>query len=181
MYSSDGENVFRSIKTSVCGLLLAMCGLAAGQTESMSVFSSLDGKPEKMESHTGNGRWLVVMIWASDCHICNTEAKTYDQFYRSRHDTSVSVLGISIDGEEKNAAARQFVNRHKLSFPNLIGEPGMVGLYFSALTKESLRGTPTFMVFDPNGDLAAVQAGAVPPESIDRFIERKRAARPEAR
>jgi hypothetical protein len=42
------------------------------------------------------------------------------------------------------------------------------------LTGEGLRGTPTFMVFDPDAKLVAAQAGAVKPEAVMRFIDGQR-------
>ncbi|MBT8428851.1 MAG: hypothetical protein KJN79_02970, partial [Gammaproteobacteria bacterium] len=75
------------------------------------------------------------------------------------------------------AAALAFIERHDLPYPNLIGEPGMVSLYYASLTQESLRGTPTFLIFDPDGELAAAQAGAVSPEAINRFIAKNNATR----
>ena len=33
-----------------------------------------DGQPKSISDYAGKGKWLVVMIWASDCHICNQEA-----------------------------------------------------------------------------------------------------------
>ena len=165
------------MKSASMVLLLTLSAAVLAQSDGLSVFSDLDGEPKQLEEYTGDGKWLVVMIWASDCHICNLEAPTYDAFHKAQQDKGISVLGITMDGEEKKAAAKTFIERHKLSFPNLIGEPGMVGLYYAAMTQESLRGTPTFLVYDPDGKLAAAQPGAVSVEAIERFIAKKNAAR----
>ena len=167
----------KAVSFFIWSFLLVVSTAAKAETASIAIFSDFDGKPAKLESYTGNGRWLVVMIWASDCHICNAEAVSYEQFHRAEHNANVRVLGISMDGEDKKSAARKFIERHKLSFPNLIGEAGMVALFYASLTKESLRGTPTFLVFDPDGELAAAQAGAVPVDSVERFIEKEQALR----
>jgi len=169
--------VSRVLKACLCGLLIAISTIAVAQAESHSIFTDLNGEPRKLEDYTGKGKWQVVMIWASDCHICNKEAASYARFHESQGDDGVGVIGISMDGEENKAAALAFVERHDLSFPNLIAEPGMVGLYYAALAKESLRGTPTFLIFDPSGALAAAQAGAVPPDAITRFIAKHESTR----
>ncbi len=157
-------------------LLMVLTAGASARTDAPSTLTDLDGRPAKLESHTANGDWLVVMIWASDCHICNAEAAAYDAFHRAQRGADIGVLGISMDGEDKRSEARDFVKRHALSFPNLIGEPGMVALYYVSLTQESLRGTPTFLIFGPDGGLAAAQAGAVPVDAVERFIFRKKLA-----
>lgn len=181
IFNVRGIQVLKTIQAGLLILMLTVTTMVTAQTDSISVFSDFDGKPQQIESYTGNGKWLVVMIWASDCHICNAEAATYTQFYESQRGKGVGVLGISMDGEARKAAALEFVRRHEVSYPNLIGEPGMIGLYYAALTKEPLRGTPTFLVFDPDGELAAAQAGAVSPGSIERFIASKEVARSTAR
>ena len=162
--------------TTSLALLISMLAMTAAysvQTGAQSGFRDLNGAPVQLDTHIGNDRWLVVMIWASDCHICNAEAAAYEEFHRSRDEQPVGVLGISMDGEEKRAAARAFVERHGISYPNIIGEPGTVGLYYQSATGEPLRGTPTFLIYNPAGELEAAQAGAVPPESVERFIARK--------
>ena len=169
--------MLNKIKASMLILLLTVSTLAGAQTDDFAIFSNLDGEPRRLEDYTGGGQWLVVMIWASDCHICNAEATSYARFHESQRENGVTVLGISMDGEEKKAAALAFVERHKLPFTNLIGEAGMTGLYYAALTKEPLRGTPSFLIFDPEGELAAAQAGAVSTEAITRFIATKDPAR----
>ena len=165
------------LKSASMALLLTLSATVLAQSDSLSVFNDMDGNPQQLEDYTGDGKWLVVMIWASDCHICNMEAPTYNTFHEAQQGKGISVLGISMDGEENKAAAKKFTERHNLSFPNLIGEPGMVSLYYAAMTQESLRGTPTFLVYDPDGEIVAAQAGAVSVDAIESFIAKKNAAR----
>ena len=135
--------------------------------------STFDGKPAEVSNYTGGGKWLVVMIWASDCHICNKEASQYVDFHFVHQDDDARVLGISIDGQAKKAEAEKFIERHKVNFPNLIGEPGEVAEWFARLTGSPFVGTPTFLFYDPSGKLVAKQVGAVPTELIEAFMEQQ--------
>ena len=149
---------------------------ASAQIASEAIFSNLaSDTPQGIETYTGKGHWLVVMIWASTCYICNVEATSYAELHTQNAARDVRVLGISMDGARGRDAALEFVTRHNLPFENLIAEPGALGLYYEMTTGESLRGTPTFMVFDPSGTLTAAQAGAVRPAAVLSFIEGKRA------
>jgi peroxiredoxin len=168
--------VLRRISASLLVTFMVLSAAVWAQTNPAAVFSDFDGQPRSIESYTANDHWLVVMIWASDCHVCNAEAESYAQFHEANADKGIRVLGVSLDGEAGKAAARAFVERHDLPFPNLIGEPGMVGRYYSALTQSALRGTPSIMVFDPQGNLAAAQAGAVTPDAIESYIAKKNQA-----
>ena len=110
--------------------------------DSSMVLSDFNGQPQQLESHTGQGKWLVVMIWASDCHVCNAEAESYAQFHEAHKNKDARILGISIDGTRKKAEAEAFLSRHDLPFTNLIAEPQAMMLYYSIITDSSFRGTP---------------------------------------
>jgi peroxiredoxin len=133
-------------------------------------FSDFQGQPRSIESFAGGGKWLVVMIWASDCHVCNMEAEQYAHFHEAHKNRDATVLGVSIDGQEKQADAEDFIRRHDLPFPNLIGEPQTSMLYYMMVSGAQFAGTPTIMVYGPDGTLMAAQAGAVPVEIIEDFM-----------
>ena len=164
------------------GMAVAVALLAGltltGQAAEDAVFTDLAGQPRTLESFTGGGKWLVVMLWASDCHVCNQEVGEYVRFHQAHKDKDASVLGISIDGQAKLADAQDFIKRHAVPFPNLIAEPETAMLYYMMHTQAAFAGTPTIMVYDPDGRLQAAQAGAVPPEIIEDFIAKQAGAKP---
>lgn len=132
---------------------------------------SLEGKPEKLADYTGKGQWTVVLLWASDCHVCNAEAEQYIQFHESHKNTDAKVLGLSVDGQGKLAEAKDFMKRHSVTYPSLIGEPGDVASLYEELTGGHWVGTPTFLIYDRKGALKAAQPGAVPADIIEGFIK----------
>lgn len=151
-------------------LLLAIC-MATAQFVLAEGLRDFSGKPHDLNKYTGKGKWLVVMFWASDCHVCNQEAHQYVDFHFTYSDTTASVVGVSLDGKSGQKEAEAFVARHKLNFPNLIGEPEDVAGLFTGLTGADWVGTPTFLIYNPAGKLVAQQAGAVPAELLAEFIK----------
>ena len=135
--------------------------------------TDFEGKPGSIENYAGKGKWLVVMLWASDCHVCNQEVHQYVAFQKKHADKDAVMLGISLDGNEKKNDARDFLKRHKVNFPSLIGEPEVVADTYQNLTGAQWVGTPTFMVYTPTGELIGAQVGAIPPETIEAFIARE--------
>ena len=124
-----------------------------------------------VDRYKADGKWLVVMIWASNCPICNREIDSYVEFHETHKGDDARVLGISLDGNSGKKAARDFMQRHAVTFPSLIGEPLEVAAMYSDQTGLSFRGTPTFLVYNPKGELSAQQVGAVPTELIVHHIE----------
>lgn len=133
-------------------------------------YRDFNGQEKSISDFTGDGKWRVVMIWASDCHVCNKEAHTYIGFHEQHKDKDARMLGISLDGKDKIADARDFIRRHKVSFPNLIGEPVDVVTDYMQLTGSEWVGTPTFLIYTPEGKLVAKQEGAAPVSLIENFI-----------
>lgn len=128
--------------------------------------------PKTIEDFTANGKWLLVMFWASDCHICNKEATQYVDFHFTHSDKDATVLGISADGKARIKAAEKFIKRHSVDFPNLIGEPKDVAALYAKHANSRWVGTPSFLLFNPKGEVMAAQVGAVPPEVIEDFMEK---------
>ncbi|MDH5368519.1 MAG: TlpA family protein disulfide reductase [Gammaproteobacteria bacterium] len=138
----------------------------------MKGLEDFNGKHQLLENYTGKGKWLIVMMWASDCHICNIEAHQYVDFHMIHSDNDATVLGISLDGDSQKKEARKFIKKHSIDFPNLIAEPEYVSNLYRELTGQIFAGTPSFLIFSPDGELKAAQAGAVPTILIEEFIKK---------
>lgn len=158
---------FSHYLTMLCILLLPTTLLAAGPLQ------TFDGKPASLEQYTSQGKWLVVMLWASDCLICNQEIGEYTEFHKAHNQKDAIVVGISMDGNKKKKEAEDFIKRHKVNFSSLIGDPFEVASLYQKLTGAEFRGTPSFMVYGPDGKIRGAQAGAVPVSIIESFIERE--------
>ncbi|GMQ96916.1 MAG: hypothetical protein BMS9Abin15_0600 [Gammaproteobacteria bacterium] len=135
------------------------------------VLKDFDGKPAAIEDFTEQGKWLIVMIWASDCHVCNEEVGNYEAFHTAHKGDNAAVLGISLDGSDKKREAVKFIKRHQITFPNLIGEPDEVADMFYQLTGSPWIGTPTFLIYNQAGKLVIKQEGGVPTSLIENYIE----------
>ena len=117
--------------------------------ENHTTLMDFDGRPHTLSEYKSNGRWLVVMLWASDCHICNREAGSYALFHDKHKESDAAVLGISMDGLQGKADANAFIKRHQVSFPNLIGSFEEIAQMFTNLTGENWIGTPTSLFYLP--------------------------------
>ncbi len=145
--------------------------IASSQFAVAASLTDFKGNSRTIESYAGKGKWLLVMFWASDCHICNREAHEYVDFHFTHSDKDATVLGVSIDGKVKFKDAVKFIKKHSIDFPNLIGEPEDVTAIYSKYAESRWVGTPSFLLFNPKGELKAAQVGAVPPTVIENFME----------
>ncbi|MDH3763458.1 MAG: TlpA family protein disulfide reductase [Gammaproteobacteria bacterium] len=145
------------------GSTAAMAGSPLFQDLNSDAFATIDEYREP-------GKWLVVMIWAHDCQICEREVDDYQRFHQRQSEGDAKVLGITLDGEARKSQALDFISRHQLRFDNLIAEPEVVAGYYQLTTGSRWVGTPSFLIFAPDGELMAKQAGAVEVEIVENFI-----------
>ncbi|GJL81882.1 MAG: hypothetical protein DHS20C01_15160 [marine bacterium B5-7] len=151
--------------SALCALFLALPLHADNGLRNLN-----DGSEQSIEQLQESGKWTIVMIWASDCAVCNREASQYSDFNMMYADDKAKVVGISLDGWADRVDAADFVDRHQVSFENLVAERAEFLPYYERLTGSRWVGTPSFLVYSPDGELKAKQVGAVPVELIEQFI-----------
>ena len=148
--------------------------LAVGLFSTLSfgddAFRDMQGNITTLEEQQQSDKWTVVMIWASDCHVCNKESGQYSDFHTTHADKDAQIIGISIDGQAGKDDAEDFIDRNGVIFPNLIADFSAVANWYQLNTGEPFRATPTFVVFGPEGKVRATQPGAVPPAMIETFM-----------
>ncbi|MEM7258626.1 MAG: TlpA disulfide reductase family protein [Pseudomonadota bacterium] len=131
-----------------------------------------DGQIVDLDDYTGNGKWLLVMLWSTSCHICEAQKPSISAFHTKHKDIDAQVLGVAIDGMGNIDAIKKNMETHKTSFPSLVGELVIVASHYQGMTEEALRGTPTYLLFDPQGELVGNNPGPLRIEAIEQFMAR---------
>lgn len=180
---NSGKTVQITKKLGLIGaVLLCVCSASLlaseSSTEAGGRFSpfpelvDIDGNAVTDQASVGNGKWILVMIWATDCAICREQKPQISAFHTSHKDKNAEVFGIALDGRDALAAVQAYVDNHDVSFPTYIGELPVVASALQQIAEEPLRGTPTYLLFDPSGEIKGVNPGPLSPGSIERFIEK---------
>jgi peroxiredoxin len=156
-------------------LILLLCFLSAESFASKSSFleielTGLQGNEATLGAYVGKGRWTVVMLWASDCMICVQEKPKMSDFHDKHKKIDAHVVGVALDGPNNMGAIKQFVSRHKTTFPTLTAEANIILRGFEVSTKEAFIGTPTYLVYTPRGMLVANNPGPISSASLEQFI-----------
>lgn len=130
-----------------------------------------NGKTRNVNEFIGKGKWVIVTIWAHNCHICNREIHNLAFFHAEHRKKDAIVLGVTIDGWDKRKKAAAFVDRHSLNFTNLIAEPE-----YKVIQKFGVAdfyGTPTFYIYTPKGKLVKEIVGPVTLATLNKIINGK--------
>ena len=133
---------------------------------------TLEGKFTTLSQHFEEGKWTLVMLWTTNCGICIREYPIMSEFHNKHKDIDAIVIGVSLDGYAKLDSISTHIDEMPMTFDNLIGELGVVAFNYETFTEESLLGTPTYMMFNPKGQLVGHNPGPVKLEALENFIQR---------
>jgi len=156
-----------------CIFIVVSLGLFSTAAWAGSAFRDMSGNITTLEDQQTPGKWTVVMIWASDCEICNKEVSEYSAFHLKYADKDAQILGLSIDGRQGQSDAEDFIERNEVVFPSLIAEVETVARWYQIETGSQFIATPSFVLIDGEGEVRAAQVGAVPIDIIETFIASK--------
>ncbi|MCB1757223.1 MAG: TlpA family protein disulfide reductase [Gammaproteobacteria bacterium] len=132
----------------------------------------LQGSPVKLSQHIGKGQWLLVMFWATDCVICAREKPAISAFHDRHKDNDANVIGVALDGYANKAAIERYLGQHETTFPTLTGEFTAIADSYEQSTEEVFRGTPTYLLYTPDGELVGNNPGPLSAGAIERFIKK---------
>lgn len=115
------------------------------------------------------GEVLVVNFWYAACGPCRAEAGDLEEAYTSFAGDDVAFLGINtIDSAE---AAAAFAETYGITYPSAIAsETPAIKLAFAE--KTPIQATPTTLVLDADGRVAARIIGQLPDPSILKTLVR---------
>jgi cytochrome c biogenesis protein CcmG/thiol:disulfide interchange protein DsbE len=111
-----------------------------------------DGAPVRLEAW--RGQVVVVNFWASWCYpACYEEAPVLEAGWRRLRSRGLVVVGVAIQDQEP--AAREFIRRFDLTFPNAPDPSGKVAIEYG------VYGVPETFVVDRRGTIRRKHVGAV--------------------
>jgi len=149
-------------------LLLSFLLLSTLASQSASAFTDIDGKQDSITNHIGKDKWTIVEVWESNCHACRMHMPDMVKFDGKLK--NARILGISLDGQKGIDKAEEFIMEYNIKFPTIITNYVEMNIWMKRSIGESLVGTPTFILFDPEGKLVAAQPGIVSTASLETFI-----------
>lgn len=119
-----------------------------------------DGSPVSSKDYAGDV--LVVNFWYAGCPPCRVEAPYLESLYQKYKAQGVGFLGVNLYDTASTAAS--FESDKGVTYPSVLDrETGSVLLAFSKTVPP--KATPTTLVIDKKGRVAARILGALPDAS----------------
>ena len=131
---------------------------------------SMDASRVDLNDYVGGGRWTLVMFWSTDCIPCEQQKPMIEAFHHDHEAVDARVVGIALDGMEAREEIEKLVERHNPSYPNLVVFTDVFHRQFKELTGKDFRATPTYLLFDPSGNLAGTRTGMIERAALEAVV-----------
>ncbi len=149
-------------------LLLSFVLISTLLSNSAFAFSDIDGKKDSIMNHIGKDKWTIVEVWESNCAACRMHMPDMVKFDGKLK--NARILGVALDGKRGIDDIEDFIAEYDINFPTIVTNFVEMNVWMQQRIGESLVGTPTFILFDPEGKLVAAQPGIVSTNSLEKFI-----------
>jgi len=154
-------------------VLIVSSSLSAAEFDLNMKVKNLQGETASLKEYVGKGNWTLVMFWETTCAICKQQEPEYAKFYEEHKDKDAEVLAVSIDGTDKIKLVDEYKKEYSLPYPVLVTDKSEIREKFLDATKERFRGTPTYLLFSPEGELKAAQPGMLLATSVENYIAKQ--------
>lgn len=110
------------------------------------------------------GKVLVLNFWYAQCAPCIREAPRLEKLWTKFKDQGVQFLGVNTN--DRAPQALQFMKRHSVSYPTTIETGDGSPIRFAFAGKVSPNTTPTTLVIDKKGRVAARFGGEITTDQV---------------
>ena len=123
----------------------------------------LDGQPRTISEW--DGKVVALNFWATWCPPCIREVPEFVTLQEKYRAQGLQFIGIAL---QKPEDVREFVARHKVNYPILVGELEVIKL--AETYGNNIGALPYTVIIDRNGKVVHVKPGILPTEEAESVI-----------
>lgn len=164
----------RTFRKNITFLLLVVLVSAGQPAFSVGVdplLKNLQGGEQRLSDYLGKGKWVLFNVWGPKCPPCLEEVGEFVSFQDAHSDKDAIVVSMALDypsfGYANIEQVATFADEYFINFVVLLGDSNLA----EQVTGERLQGTPSTYLYAPDGELAAVQVGAVTQKMVEDFMQ----------
>ena len=151
----------------LAGLVLPLAAAAGGVP-----VQTLDGRHAGLGEFVSKDKWTLVTVWTTYCGVCRGQYPLISAFHAQHKDKDAVVLGIALDGYDQADKIKAYQALHAQNFPSVMTSAEDFADKYQRTTGATFTGTPTYLLFDPEGDLRAFLDGPITIAAVEKFIGR---------
>lgn len=150
--------------------MLLVCSQVAATDANNIRLKSFTKADVSLISDIQEGKFTLLMIWATNCPPCEEQKPMIQQFHTDYHTTKAQVVGVVIDGFKNLDEVNRLIEKEQPTYSNYIAEPSTFLNDFRLATGKQFVGAPTYIMFDDKGNTLAVAMGPITRVQLDAAL-----------
>ncbi len=116
------------------------------------------------------GRWELVMFWATYCHICKKDFERLAGFIEENPDIPLTIIGVVVDGIEEKQKALSQISGRKLDYTHVLTDFKHSSELYEDISKTKLVGVPSQLLYNTNNDLVGFSHNAIDLDALEIVV-----------
>ena len=135
-----------------------------------SMIQPADKIDTTVENQLQEGRWELVMFWATYCQVCKKDFVNLGEFIEDNPDLNFTLVGVVVDGVEEKAKTEELIEDRKLNYVHILTDYDTANIFYTQNTNMRLMGTPSYILYDKDNKLVGVNPNGIDIEALDLFF-----------
>ena len=156
-----------AICTALVICLILISSLSASPKQ---IIVAEDTLQNTVEQQLQQGRWELVMIWATYCRVCKADFKKLATFIEENSEVPLTIVGIVADGLEEQEKTNALVKNNKLDYVHILTDFQHASGLYQSVTDKKLIGTPSYLLYDTQNKLVAFNPNAIDLDALEIMV-----------
>ncbi len=116
------------------------------------------------------GRWELVMFWATYCPICKRDFVKLDKFFKDNPEIPITIVGVVADGvEQKKKALTQIKNR-ELNYSHILTDFEQSKQFFQTQAESNLIGVPSYLLYNTENEMVGFNHHSIDVDALEIYV-----------
>jgi len=119
------------------------------------------------------GRWELVMFWATYCHICKRDFEKLEQFIKDNPSVPLTIVGVVTDGIESKQKALTQIAERNLNYAHVLTDFDHSNAMYQEISNTTLIGVPSQLLYDTKNELIAFSRNAIDLDALEVIVHQE--------
>jgi thiol-disulfide isomerase/thioredoxin len=151
-------------------LILVLLSFASQGFTDAKIVEPTGALNSSVEAELQEGRWELVMFWATYCSVCKKDFKKIAEFMQENSSIPMTIIGVVTDGIEERKTTDELIEIHNLAYTHVATDYPKSNEFYQEVTGQRLIGTPSYLLYDKSNKLVAFNANAIDLDALEIFV-----------
>jgi thiol-disulfide isomerase/thioredoxin len=116
------------------------------------------------------GRWELVMFWATYCPVCKKDFENLAKFIIDNPSINLTIVGVVTDGIESKQKAIRQINSRNLNYTHVLANFDQSDELYQEITQSRLIGVPSQLLYNTSNELAGFSHNAIDLDALEIIV-----------